>query len=74
LGWLNPNEWNGPPLSFYLGLPAVPHAPARPLDNIIIDISHRESLTGSPRSFADYRVAVHRDRLPNGVELIEPCH
>jgi CRISPR-associated protein Csd2 len=48
--------------------------PARPLDNVIIDINHRESLTGSPRSFADYRVAVHRDRLPNGVELIEPCH
>ena len=45
--------------------------PARPLDNVIIDINHRESLTGSPRSFADYRVAVHRDRLPNGVELIE---
>jgi CRISPR-associated protein Csd2 len=45
--------------------------PARQLDNVIIDISHRESLTGSPRSFADYRVAVHRDRLPNGVELID---
>lgn len=48
--------------------------PARRLDNVIIDISHREGLSGSPRSFADYRVAVHRDRLPNGVELIEPCH
>lgn len=45
--------------------------PARRLDNVIIDISHREGLSGSPRSFADYRVAVHRDRLPNGVELIE---
>ena len=48
--------------------------PARPLDNAIIDISHRDDLSGSPRSFADYRVVVHRDRLPNGVELIEPCH
>lgn len=48
--------------------------PARRLDNVIIDISHRDGLSGSPRSFADYRVAVHRDRLPNGVELIEPCH
>lgn len=48
--------------------------PARPLDNAIIDISHRDGLSGSPRSFADYRVAVHHDRLPNGVELIELCH
>jgi CRISPR-associated protein Csd2 len=48
--------------------------PARPLDNVIIDISHRDGLSGSPRSFADYRVAVHRDRLPNGVGLIELCH
>ncbi|HET7687610.1 MAG TPA: type I CRISPR-associated protein Cas7, partial [Candidatus Macondimonas sp.] len=48
--------------------------PERPLDNVIIDISHRDGLSGSPRSFADYRVAVHRDRLPNGVELIELCH
>lgn len=47
--------------------------PARPLDNAIIDISHREGLSGSPRSFADYRVAVHRDRLPSGLELFEPC-
>jgi CRISPR-associated protein Csd2 len=47
--------------------------PARPLDNGIIDISHREGLSGSPRSFADYRVTVHKDRLPAGVELFEPC-
>ncbi|MBK8132404.1 MAG: type I CRISPR-associated protein Cas7, partial [Gammaproteobacteria bacterium] len=47
--------------------------PARRLDNVIIDISHREGLSGSPRSFADYRVAVHRDRLPSGVELICMC-
>ena len=43
--------------------------PSRQLDNVIIDISHREGLSGSPRSFADYRVAVHQERLPNGVEL-----
>lgn len=47
--------------------------PARPLDNTIIEIRHRDGLAGSPRSFADYRVAVHRDRLPNGVELIDLC-
>lgn len=47
--------------------------PARPLDNTIIEIHHRDALAGSPRSFADYRVAVHRDRLPNGVELVDLC-
>ena len=31
----------------------------------------KKRLSGAPRSFADYRVAVHRDRLPSGVELIE---
>ncbi len=36
----------------------------------IIDIRRRDGLAGSPRSFADYVVAVHRDRLPKGVELI----
>lgn len=41
----------------------------RPIDNAIIDIRKRDGLTGSPRSFADYAVTVHRDRLPNGVEL-----
>ena len=44
--------------------------PARPLDNVIIDISHREGLSGSPRSFADYRVTADESRLPAGVELI----
>lgn len=44
--------------------------PARPLDNVIIDITHRDGLSGSPRSFADYRVAVHESRLPAGVEFI----
>lgn len=41
------------------------------MDNTIIDLSHREGLSGSPRSFADYPVAMHRDRLPGGMELIQ---
>ena len=41
----------------------------RSIDNAIVDIRKRDGLTGSPRSFADYAVTVHRDRLPNGVEL-----
>ncbi|MEW5786964.1 MAG: type I-C CRISPR-associated protein Cas7/Csd2 [Pseudomonadota bacterium] len=45
--------------------------PRRPLDGTIVEISHREGITGSPRGFADYRVTVHRDRLPAGVELIQ---
>ena len=44
--------------------------PARKIDNAIIEITHREALSGSPRTFADYVVTVHRDRLPKGVELI----
>lgn len=47
-------------------------SPGRKLDNTIIEIVHRDELTGSARSFGDYRVAVHRDRLPNGVELFMP--
>lgn len=46
--------------------------PHRPLANTIIEIGHRERLAGSPRGFSDYIVTVHRDRLPSGVELIEP--
>jgi len=46
--------------------------PSRKLDNAIIEIGHREGLSGSTRSFADYTVTAHRDRLPSGVELIEP--
>lgn len=42
----------------------------RPINNVIIDIRKRDGLTGSPRSFADYVVTMHRDRLPNGVELL----
>lgn len=46
--------------------------PVRSLQNSIIEISHREGLVGSPRAFSDYVVTPHRDRLPAGVELIEP--
>lgn len=47
-------------------------APAHKLldKGAIIDIV-RKSAT-SPRSFADYEVLVHRDRLPAGVELLTP--
>lgn len=34
----------------------------------IVDITKKSS--GSPRSFSDYEVVVHRDRLPSGVELL----
>lgn len=43
----------------------------RELPNAIVDI-RRSDPARSPRSFADYAVNVHRDRLPRGVELIEP--
>ncbi len=43
----------------------------REIQNAIVEIHKRPELTGSPRSFADYSVAVHKDRLPKGVELIE---
>ena len=42
----------------------------RELADSIIDI--RKTISGSPRSFADYAVTVHRDRLPSGVELLTP--
>lgn len=44
--------------------------PKRRIENTIIEINHRERLTGSPRAFSDYKVSVHKDRLPPGVELI----
>lgn len=44
--------------------------PARLIENTIVDIRHRDGLTGSPRVFSDYVVTVHKDRLPVGVELI----
>jgi CRISPR-associated protein Csd2 len=43
----------------------------RELPNAIVDI-RRADLSRSPRSFADYKVTAHRDRLPKGVEIIEP--
>ena len=46
--------------------------PDRKIDNAIVEIHKRTDLTGSPRAFADYAVTVHKDRLPKGVELIEP--
>ena len=42
----------------------------RPLDNAIIEIAKREGLATSPRAFSDYKVTVHQDRLPAGVELL----
>jgi CRISPR-associated protein Csd2 len=42
----------------------------RPLDNAIIEITKRDGLATSPRAFSDYKVAVHKDRLPAGVELL----
>ncbi|MDA8259627.1 MAG: type I CRISPR-associated protein Cas7 [Betaproteobacteria bacterium] len=42
----------------------------REIPNSIIGI--HKTIGGSPRSFADYAVTVHRDRLPAGVELITP--
>lgn len=47
-------------------------APAHKLldKGTIVDIV-RKSAT-SPRSFADYEVVIHRDRLPAGVELLTP--
>ena len=44
-------------------------APDRKAGNPIIEIFHREGLSGSPRTFSDYDVAVHVSRLPKGVEL-----
>ncbi len=44
----------------------------RELDNTIVEIKKRQPVSGSPRSFADYYVTVHRDRLPPGVELLTP--
>lgn len=46
--------------------------PDRKIENAIVEIHRRSDLKGSPRAFADYAVTVHKDRLPKGVELIEP--
>ena len=42
-------------------------------ENAIVEIAHRDGLTASPRSFADYRISAHPERLPAGVELIVRC-
>jgi CRISPR-associated protein Csd2 len=44
----------------------------REIPNAIVNICKRPGLEGSPRSFADYSVRVHEDRLPAGVELMQP--
>ncbi len=44
--------------------------PHRAIENAILEITHRADLAGSPRNFADYVVTTHRDRLPNGVEMV----
>lgn len=44
-------------------------APAHELFDLI-EVKKKDGV-GSPRSFADYTVTVHRDRLPPGVELLE---
>jgi CRISPR-associated protein Csd2 len=44
--------------------------PKRKVENAIIEISHRDTLSGSPRAFSDYKVTVHHDRVPSGVEII----
>jgi CRISPR-associated protein Csd2 len=44
----------------------------RQIENTIVEIKKRKTVTGSTRSFSDYEVTVHKDRLPKGVELITP--
>jgi CRISPR-associated protein Csd2 len=44
-------------------------SPRRKLDNTIVEIGYRNGLSGSPRSFADYNVGEHAERVPKGVEL-----
>jgi len=44
--------------------------PGRSLEGAILSITHREGLTGSPRSFAGYPVDVDKSRLPAGMEVL----
>jgi CRISPR-associated protein Csd2 len=44
--------------------------PGRTIEGAVVEITHREGLAGSPRTFADYVVKTHADRLPAGVELL----
>ena len=48
-------------------------APAHRLLDLgqVIEVESKGPKEASPQSFSDYRVKVHRDRLPAGVELIE---
>lgn len=41
----------------------------RPVANAVVEV--KKTIDGSPRSFSDYAVTVHKGRLPAGVELIE---
>jgi CRISPR-associated protein Csd2 len=43
----------------------------RQVSNTIIEV--KKTIDGSPRTFSDYSVTIHKDRLPAGVELIEHC-
>lgn len=42
----------------------------RQMEESIIDIRKKEELAGSPRSFSDYAVTLHAERIPRGVELM----
>ena len=42
----------------------------RELPESIIDIRKKEGFAGSPRSFSDYAVTLHAERMPRGVELM----
>ena len=42
----------------------------REVPESIIDIRKKEGLGGSPRSFTDYAVTLHAERMPRGVELM----
>lgn len=42
------------------------------MDNTILEIRKRQTVSGATRNFSDYSVTVHKDRLPKGVELITP--
>ncbi len=45
-------------------------SPGRKLDNAVIQISHRDGLTGSPRGFSDYVVRTNEGILPAGVKML----
>ncbi len=50
---------------------AIGNAPAHKLLELV-EVKKRIPKDQPPRSFADYEVGVHRDRLPDGVSLEEP--